>query len=63
MNWVAYCEGRKVATVSRRRHGKGYEICWHARGDSFDRITDVDSAKRHVASLLHGKTIEWRREK
>lgn len=59
---VAYCEGRKVCTVQRARHGKGWVIIWHSRRDAADRIASVTAAKAWVAQLLHGKQVDWRSE-
>ena len=68
MRYVAYCEGVKVASVYCRRFllkipsSKRWEICWHNRGDARERIANLQAAKTWVATLLHGKTVEWKKE-
>ena len=63
MKLVAYCDKEKVATVQRvKRRGHPWEICWHRRADSRERIADLATAKQWIAQLLHGKTVDWREE-
>lgn len=62
VRFVAYCEGRKVCTVQRRRHSRRYEIIWHSRRDASEPIVSITAAKTWVAELLHGKQVEWRVE-
>jgi hypothetical protein len=68
INHVAYCEGRKVATVHLKlvnRFGskKRWEIIWHNRQDARERIPDLTQAKIWLHGLLRGKEVEWRKEK